>query len=124
VEANKDKPLYSHLSPGSPLQRASDLCERAVVPFPRDLPVEMVSEYLDGCRKDLFQLRAALATSDYELARRLGHQMKATGSPYGFPDLTQIGSSIERTAADRSAELESHIDRLEAYLNVVEISPE
>src|SRR5439155_8256782 len=89
--------------------------ERTVVPLPRGLPREMVSAYLDGCRKDLTLLRTTLAAGgDYELARRLGHQMKGTGDPYGFPELTQIGISIERTAAIRGAELEGHSDRLEA----------
>ena len=120
----EDRPQYASLSPGSPQPRVPDSCQKAVVPLPRGLPREMVSEYLDGCRKDLFQLRAALAAGDYELARRVGHQMKGTGDPYGFPDLTKIGISIERTAADRAAELESHIDRLEAVLNAVEIEPE
>jgi histidine phosphotransfer protein HptB len=84
----------------------------------------MVSDYLDDCRKDLPQLIAALAAGEYQLARRLGHQMKGTGSSYGFPDLTQIGSAIEWTAANRAAaELETQIQRLEAYLNSVEIAP-
>jgi len=64
------------------------------------------------------------AGGDYELARRLGHQMKGTGDPYGFPELTQIGISIERTAAVRGAELGGHSDRLEAYLNAVQIAPQ
>jgi HPt (histidine-containing phosphotransfer) domain-containing protein len=85
----------------------------------------MVSDYLDGCRKDLPQLKAAQAAGEYELARRLGHQMKGTGSPYGFPDLTHIGLAIERAASDRAAtELESQIQRLEAYLSSVEIAPD
>ena len=120
----EDSAQYAQLSTGCPLQRVQASCERTMVQLPRGLPREMVSEYLDGCRKDLTQLRAALAAGDYELARRLGHQMKGTGDPYGFPALTQIGSLIERTAADRGAELESQIDRLEAFLNAVEIVPE
>lgn len=120
----EDSVQHAQLSTGSPLQRVPDSCERTVIPLPRGLPREMISGYLDGCRKDLSQLRAALAAGDYELARRLGHQMKGTGDPYGFPDLTQIGRLIEQTAADRGAELESQIDRLEAFLNAVEIVPE
>lgn len=85
----------------------------------------MVSEYLDGCREDLPQLKAALAAGDYEGARRLGHQIKGTGSPYGFPGLTQIGLAIERAASGRlAAELESQIQRLETYLSSVEIASE
>jgi len=49
------------------------------------------------------QLKAALAAGDYETARRLGHQMKETGKPYGFPALTQIGRAIEWAASKRAA---------------------
>jgi FixJ family two-component response regulator len=64
-----------------------------------------------------------LAASDYDRARRLGHQMKGNGSPYGFPKVTLLGSAIEQAAAGGSAiELASQIQLLEGYLNLVEIA--
>ena len=79
-------------------------------------------QFLDSCREDLSRLHAALAASDYDRARRLGHQMKGTGSPYGFPDVTLLGSAIEQAAARSGAiELASQIQLLESYLNLVEI---
>jgi HPt (histidine-containing phosphotransfer) domain-containing protein len=107
------------------LTSANQPAATTVFPLPRGLPREMVSEYLGGCRKDLLQLKAALAAGEYERARRLGHQMKGTGNPYGFPGLTDIGLAIERGASDRAAtEIESQIQRLEAYLSSVVIAPE
>jgi len=68
-------------------------------------------------------LHAALAANDYDRARRLGHQMKGTGSPYGFADVTLIGSAIEQAAAHSGAiELASQIQLLETYLNLVDIA--
>ena len=55
---------------------------------PAELPQVLASEYLHSYRNDLVQLKAALAAGEYETARRLGHQMKGTGKPYGFPGLT------------------------------------
>ena len=72
---------------------------RISIDVPDDLPRELVARYLDSCRKDLSRLHAAFAASDYAAARRLGHQMKGTGGPYGFPDVTLIGSAIEKAAA-------------------------
>ena len=120
----EERPQYAPLSTRAPRERLPNSSSRTVALLSTGLPRAMVSDYLDGCRKDLLQLRAALAAADYEVARRLGHQMKGTGAPYGFPDLTQIGNSIERTAADRGVDLESHIDRLEVYLAAVRIEPE
>jgi len=92
---------------------------------PKELPQALVSQYLQSCRRDLSNLQAALAAGDYETARRLGHQMKATGKPYGFPALTQIGRAIEWAASKRAAlELDSRIQRLEVCLNGIELASE
>ena len=94
-------------------------------PPPAELPEALVSRYLQNCRSDLVQLKAALAAGEYETARRLGHQMKGTGKPYGFPELTQIGRAIEWAASKPAAlELGIRIQRLEAYLNSLELASE
>jgi len=96
---------------------------RIVIDVPDDLPRELVAQYLDSCREDLVRLHAALSANDYGRARRLGHQMKGTGSPYGFADVTLIGSAIEQAAAHSGAiELASQIQLLETYLNLVDIA--
>jgi HPt (histidine-containing phosphotransfer) domain-containing protein len=93
--------------------------------LPAKLPEALVSQYLQNCRRDLAQLWAALAAGEYETARRLGHRMKGTGKPYGFPSLTQIGRAIEWAASKRAAlELHSRIQRLEVCLNNIELASE
>ena len=95
------------------------------IPPPAELPQALVSRYLQNCRSDLVQLRAALAAGEYETARRLGHQMKGTGKSYGFPELTQIGRAIEWAASKHAAlELDRRIQRLEVYLNSLELASE
>lgn len=94
-------------------------------PPPTKLPSALVAEYLQNCRSDLAQLKATLVADEYETARRLGHQMKGTGKPYGFPALTQIGRAIEWAASKRAGpELESRIQRLEVCLNNIELASE
>ena len=96
---------------------------RILIEVPEDLPRELVAQFLDSCREDLSRLHVALAASDYDRARRLGHQMKGTGSPYGFGEVTVIGSAIEQAGtACSTAELASQIQLLEAYLQRVEIA--
>jgi HPt (histidine-containing phosphotransfer) domain-containing protein len=90
---------------------------------PAELPQALVSQYLQYCRSDLAQLKATLAVGDYETARRLGHQMKGTGKPYGFPGLTEIGRAVECAASRRAVpELDSQIQRLEVCLNRIELA--
>jgi HPt (histidine-containing phosphotransfer) domain-containing protein len=95
------------------------------LPPPAELPQILISEYLQNCRNDLAQLKAALAAGEYETARRLGHRMKGTGKPYGFPGLTQIGRAIEWAASKQAAsELDSRIQRLEVCLNSIDLASE
>jgi HPt (histidine-containing phosphotransfer) domain-containing protein len=95
------------------------------LPRPTKLPSALIAQYLQNCRSDLAQLKATLAAGEYETARRLGHQMKGTGKPYGFPALTQIGRAIEWAASKRAGpELESRIQRLEVCLNSIELASE
>ena len=83
----------------------------------------LVLEYLDESRKDLAALHAALIAGDYERARVFGHQMKGTGRPYGFPDLTALGTAIERAAVQQDAfELDRLCHQLENYLTRVELA--
>jgi len=96
---------------------------RIVIDVPEDLPRELVSQFLASSREDLARLQAALAAKDYDRARRLGHQLKGNGSPYGFADVTLLGSAIEQAAAAGGAiELASQIQLLETYLSLVEIA--
>ena len=96
---------------------------RILIDVPEDLPRELVSQFLASCRQDLARLQTALAAKDYNQARRLGHQLKGNGSPYGFADITLLGSAIEQAAAAGGAtELARQIQLLETYLSLVEIA--
>ena len=96
---------------------------RILIDVPEDLPRELVSQFLASCRQDLARLQTALAAKDYNQARRLGHQLKGNGSPYGFADITLLGGAIEQAAAAGGAtELARQIQLLETYLSLVEIA--
>lgn len=104
------------------LSNASRSGPTVAIAVPAELPRELVTEYLDDCGNTLIELREAVLKHDYERARTYGHGMKGTGSPYGFPTLTQIGAAIEQAAALQGAsELKRQIDRLGDYLERVEL---
>ena len=95
---------------------------RIAISVPTDLPRELVTEYLDDCGNTLIELREALMKRSYERARICGHGMKGTGSPYGFPALTQIGAAIEQAAAlEEASELGRQVNRLGEYLDRIEL---
>src|SRR5206468_4973622 len=50
----------------------------------------IIPAYLQGRRKDISIVLAALDSRDYEAVRTVGHKMGGSGSGYGFPDITAI----------------------------------
>lgn len=75
-------------------------------------------QYLRSRRGDLGVLLAARDAEDLETIRRLGHDMKGSGTSFGFPDVSEIGASIENAAKINSLEAADHaIGRLRAFLH-------
>ncbi len=59
------------------------------------LPHEMYVTYLVRRKSDLAELEKALATSNFEPFKRLGHQMKGNASSFGFNDLAVLAEKLE-----------------------------
>ena len=61
--------------------------------------------------------RMALMSGDLGVLCRVGHDMKGTGTPYGFQDLSLLGASIETAAEAGDLELlAARIDEIEVYV--------
>lgn len=89
---------------------------------PEDLPYEVVSTYLNNCRKGLASLKEAIARLDYDYIGTYGHRMKGSGASYGFPTLTETGGSIEQAARARNdGDLLNGAALLEAHLESFEV---
>src|SRR5678815_5514734 len=81
---------------------------------------DLVPGFLDGRRRDIDAIAAALERSDYDNVRILGHNMKGSGAGYGFSRITEIGASLEQAATRcapegiraRAAELARYLDGL------------
>ena len=83
---------------------------------------DLIPSFMRNRHKELEVLRAALAGSDFEELRRLGHRMKGAGSSYGFDLVSTIGKTIEDAAkSGDSAAIGSSLDTYEDYLARVEI---
>jgi PAS domain S-box-containing protein len=57
-----------------------------------------VPQYLENVRRNMGDILAGVERSDYEIARKLGHQMKGSGTSYGFPEVTSAGAAVEIAA--------------------------
>ena len=100
-----------------------------MAPAPRAVaaPVDMemrnmMLHYIQRRRDEIAVYRDAVDSGDFGAIKRMGHNMKGTGSGYGFPALTEFGAAIELAAlgADSSA-LRAAVDRLAFYLQGIEL---
>jgi HPt (histidine-containing phosphotransfer) domain-containing protein len=83
---------------------------------------DLIPTFMNNRRKELDALRVAVAASDFEQLRQLGHRMKGVGNSYGFALVSTIGKMVEDGArsGDRAA-LEAQIAQYAEYLAKVEI---
>jgi CheY-like chemotaxis protein/HPt (histidine-containing phosphotransfer) domain-containing protein len=54
--------------------------------------------YLARRREDVRTIETLLSEGDFDKIRVLAHNMKGSGTGYGFPEITELGASIEKAA--------------------------
>jgi PAS domain S-box-containing protein len=64
----------------------------------------LVPKYLENVRRHMSEILAGIDAGDYEIARKLGHQMKGSGASYGFPEITSAGAAVEKAAKTANSE--------------------
>jgi PAS domain S-box-containing protein len=87
---------------------------------------EIVPGYLAARREELPGMTALLAAADFKSLAVLGHNLKGSGTSYGFPDLSRIGSALELSAKQtdtqalgaRLVELKDYLTRVELFAKV------
>lgn len=81
---------------------------------------DIVPIFLSNIRENPATIAKALSSGDLQVPRTLGHNMKGTGTAYGFPAITELGAQIEQAAKDgnvetirtKASELASYLERL------------
>jgi HPt (histidine-containing phosphotransfer) domain-containing protein len=97
------------------------MSEPIIVTVAKDLE-DLVPTFMKNRAKELDTLRNALAGTDFEQLRQIGHRMKGVGNSYGFEKVSQLGQRIEEGAkAADAAALAASIDDYAGYLARVQI---
>lgn len=83
----------------------------------------LMPRYLERRAADLETLRAALKDGTFDPIALVGHRMRGSGTAYGIPQVTELGTALEKAARseDAAAALES-TDHFEAFLARVRLS--
>ena len=86
---------------------------------------DLIPVFLANRRKELETLRSALAASDFEQLRQLGHRMRGVGNSYGFERISIFGKEVEDGArSGNRGSLEATIVAYNEYLARVQITYE
>lgn len=82
----------------------------------------LVPRFLGNCRRDVGLIEHAIAQSDLDTTRRIGHSLKGVGGGYGFAEITRLGAAVEAgaIAGDAQAALAA-LAALAAYIDAVEV---
>ena len=84
--------------------------------------IELVPGYLENRRKDIEFFLKAIEKADFESIRAKGHDLKGSGSGYGFDTVTEIGGWIEKAAKEKNSQaIREQIKNLSSYLGKVEV---
>lgn len=77
--------------------------------------------FVKDWREEVRAMRHALEKNDYEIIRKIGHDMKGIGGSCGLDDITNLGSSLSEGAKAMDQELiRKNLDTLSEYLKRVE----
>ena len=102
------------------------LCREVTERDPDSAPemAELRVAYLDRRRAELCGLEQAVHDGDFPAIRKAGHNLKGTGTAYGFEEITEIGRSLEEAAEDGDVfVIETLLDRMDSYIGLVRATP-
>jgi len=79
---------------------------------------QLSPRYLAARQGEIAVLRELLKQADFENLRRLSHNMKGTGTSYGFPDISRLGAALEQASKNGNvSDLSEHIGSLADFLH-------
>ena len=83
---------------------------------------DLVPIFLNNQLEDVKSIVEACEQCDYEKIWVLGHNMKGTGSSYGFDAISEIGAALEQFAKERNSEkVRTLAEEVSVYLQRVEV---
>ena len=80
----------------------------------------LIKEYLEYIRTSLPAVKTSLSEGLYPEVYKFAHNIKGTGTSYGFPNLTQIGTDVcNHINANKYDDLETQLNEIESIIEKV-----
>lgn len=89
----------------------------------RDEPelADVVREFVDVLPTRLAEMKAAFEQSDWKALTTLAHRLKGAGGSYGYPDISQLCATMERSfRAEQAGEFQNWTHQLDALVRAAQ----
>ncbi|HEX4228810.1 MAG TPA: response regulator [Bryobacteraceae bacterium] len=137
VERSRAAGCTSHLSKPISKEKLIAVIEgfRGVLPdamdHPQDTPTEKATygikipegfeqlsrNYINARKREISHMRELAPGQGMKELRVFGHNMKGTGTSFGFPELTKLGAAIEEAAkTSNTSQLANHLLKVSEYV--------
>ena len=95
--------------------------EKIIVRVDPDIE-DIVPIFFEKLNEEIDAALESLERANYEDIHIWGHNLKGTGSGYGFDGVSEIGKSLEQAAeAQNAEEIHKLVDELSTYLAQVDV---
>ena len=84
-------------------ERSQNVTPKFAMSVPPGLE-EAAKRYIRSRNGEVPLFRSYLEKKDFNQIRILAHNVKGTGTPYGFPDLSRVGKAMESAAKEQNGE--------------------
>jgi HPt (histidine-containing phosphotransfer) domain-containing protein len=91
----------------SPMAESDTSSAEPVEPLD-DALAALVPRYLQARCADVRRLAELLSDLDFTAIRTIAHNLKGTGTSYGFPDLTTLGAAMQKSAESLDVDALGH----------------
>lgn len=79
---------------------------------------EIIKKYVTRRQEDFEKCLLAFAKRDYADIEMIGHKMKGNGTTFGFPELSELGESLETGALAKDHDLiKVKLDEFKVWLS-------
>ena len=95
--------------------------DKITVTLDKDIE-SIVPEYLENIKSGGKKIPDAIAQGDFEFIYRYGHNMKGTGSSYGFAFISEVGKALEQAGTDKNIQvIKEEVEKLTEYIGKVHL---
>lgn len=83
---------------------------------------DLVPQFVENRKRDLESLQQLVLKKDIEAIAQLAHKIKGAAAGYGFNELSDLASQLEKAAkAKDEAPLENLVQKMKAHFSNIEI---